>query len=340
MGYNRITIWDDKELTQPEKSVAEIDKKNVSKKRKISKNNVRGYSGEIRNTSVIGYLKRKRWGFRHSLYALFLGFFIQLIFIIPAMINNASEIITSGSSAVTTESIVDAVMSAEMLVWIQMAMYLGWIFVALYITYRKGLNSLAKDIWLKFRWIRDISFGLVIAAALRGIEMSTLWLLDTLGVDLTGADNSSVFMETTGVWKYILLFGIVSLIGPIAEEILFRGIMMQGIIKTLRRTSPVPRTWFGEGVYNAYPPLFQLFSKLKLFLNKYKYILAVIISSTIFGFMHYQGGETFGQWLVVIITGLLGVVLALVTLKTRRLGLAIVIHIGFNGSAVIMSLMA
>jgi membrane protease YdiL (CAAX protease family) len=64
--------------------------------------------------------------------------------------------------------------------------------------------------------------------------------------------------------------------------------------------------------------------------NKNKHILAIVISSILFGFMHFQGFETFGQWLVVIVTGSLGLVLAIVTYKLKRIAPAMVAHVLYN----------
>jgi membrane protease YdiL (CAAX protease family) len=52
--------------------------------------------------------------------------------------------------------------------------------------------------------------------------------------------------------------------------------------------------------------------------------------------MHFQGFETFGQWWVIIVTGSIGFILALIVLKTRRLGLAITTHVAFNSYAMIL----
>jgi membrane protease YdiL (CAAX protease family) len=283
--------------------------------------------------------KKTHWSFRHAIYAFVAGIILQtavsIPFLIPAALRSATQGVTD-SAEVTNVLTTDP----AVLFWLQISMYAGWVGFILFVSFKMGLRSLAKDIWLKFRWVRDITLGLAIAVGLRLAEQLLFWFLQLIGADLTGSDNSSVFTSTTGFWSYLLLFGVVSFAGPISEELLFRGIMLQGLLRSFRRTSPQPRTWFGEAIQNVNPNTFALFSKFKEFLNKHKYVLAVIISSTIFGFMHFQGVETFGQWLVVIETGLIGVVLAWVTLKTKRLGLAIFIHIFFNFSGVLLSLFA
>lgn len=332
MSYN-ITIWDDVE-PEPTKNT----KKTLN--RKPSKKELKNQITAITTNAKERGPKKLKWGFRHAIYAFLFGTLLQALVTIPLMIGTAQKLIASKAEITDTAITAGLTGSAANLFWLQLASYVGWIAVAFYASYRKGLHSLAKDIWLKFKWVQDISLGILIAVGLRLFETLIFWLFGVLNVDLTGADNSSVFMSTEGPWKYILLFGIVAFAGPISEEILFRGLILQGLLKNFRRRTLTPRTWFGEAIQSATPAVFSAFSAYKEFLNKHKYVLAVIISSTIFGFMHFQGTETFGQWLVVIETGLIGVVLSVIALKTRRLGLAIIVHIVFNFSGVMLSLLS
>ena len=330
MSY-KITIWDDVEP----KPASEVKK---SSKPKLSKKEMTNQISSVTTNITKRTPKKLKWGFRHAIYAFMFGILLQTVITIPLMVQTAQKLIAEGADITDTAITAGLTSTAFNLFWLQLASYVGWITVALYASYRKGLHSLAKDIWLKFRWVQDISLGILIAVGLRLFEILMFWLFGVLNIDLTGADNSSVFLNTEGPWKYILLFGIVSFAGPISEEILFRGLILQGLLKNFRRRTLTPRTWFGEAIQAASPKVFNAFSAYKEFLNKHKYVLAVIISSTIFGFMHFQGVETFGQWLVVLETGLIGVVLALIALRTKRLGLAIIVHIVFNFSGVMLTL--
>jgi membrane protease YdiL (CAAX protease family) len=114
---------------------------------------------------------------------------------------------------------------------------------------------------------------------------------------------------------------------------------MQGLIRYFRkglRTQPTSRIGYNTQKNN--PKMYNTYLRFKHWLYTHKYVLSIIISSIVFGSLHWQGTNSFGQILVPILTGLIGVVLALVALKTRRLGLGIFIHIFFNSTTIILSL--
>lgn len=283
--------------------------------------------------------QRKPWGARYALYGFLLSLALQLAVVSVILAYKVAEL---GGKGLSIEEINDQALAATQklgpgLLIAQLSMYAGWLIVMFYVTNKRGLHSFAKDFWLRFSWKRDIIFGVSIAIGLRITEMLIFAGLSAVGVSLEGADNSSQWQGKT-LWAYFFMFVIVSFVGPICEELFFRGLFMQGLIHTFRRRTLTPRTWFGRGVQNTYPPLFTAFSKYKDFLYKYKYALAAIISAIGFGFMHFQGTENFGQWLVVIETGTIGLILAIMTLRTKRMGMAIFAHITFNFSGMLASL--
>jgi membrane protease YdiL (CAAX protease family) len=61
------------------------------------------------------------------------------------------------------------------------------------------------------------------------------------------------------------------------------------------------------------------------FTHKHRYILATIVTSILFGLVHFQG-----SWITCLMTGLLGLAFAIVTLKVNRLYPAIFGHIFHN----------
>jgi len=328
-------------VSRPRNSTSDISqgaKTNIAEVEKINIWSAENTKPEFSNKA--GKSTKPRWGVRHAVYAFLAALLLQLVVSIPFIFPVVAQLLDGNLNAeITDEQLQDALLNAPgYLFAAQLSMYVGWFAVGLYVTMRLGLHSFAKDFWFKFRWVRDISLGILLAIGLRALEVLVFAILGNLGVDLTGADNSSVFTDRTGIWGYLLLFGVVSFLGPLSEEFLFRGMLLQGLIRNFRRQTFEPRTAFGSGIQRTYPPLFNAFIAFKSFLYKHKYILAAIISSVAFGFMHFQGTETFGQWLVVIETGLIGFVFALVVLKTKRLGLAIVAHMVFNFSAVALTL--
>lgn len=282
-------------------------------------------------------IKTKHWGVRYAVYSALITIGLQAAISIFYLIFATSNLIATGVDAETANNLVIKEMASPSLILIilQLSMYVSWIGTMFYVTYRKGLHSFAKDFWLRFKWKRDILLGLTFAIGLRAVEFGVLTGLEALGVDLTGANNTKSFVGDN-IWAYILMFGIASFIGPVSEELFFRGLLLQGLIKSFRRKASTPRTWFGRFTSKYTPTLWRGFVKFKEVLYKNKYSLAVAISSVLFGFMHFQGAETFGQWLVVILTGSIGLILAIIVIKTRRLGLAITTHVAFNASAMIL----
>lgn len=281
----------------------------------------------------------KHWGVRYAVYAALITLGLQSVLSIGYLLIAVSNLTASGMDATVAQAEVMKSMTTPSLVMfiIQMSMYVSWIGTMFYVTYRKGLHSFAKDFWLRFNWKRDIPLGIAFAIGLRGVEWLVMTGLETVGVDLTGANNTKSFIGDN-IWAYIMMFGVASFLGPICEELFFRGLLLQGLIKTFRRKTLTPRTWFGRATSRFLPTYWKGFVKFKEVLYKNKYPLAVAISTVAFGFMHYQGFETFGQWLVIIETGVIGLFLALVVMRTRRLGLAITTHVAFNTSAMVLVL--
>ncbi len=283
---------------------------------------------------------KKRWGIRHAVYAFLLSLVLQTVVTIPFLIISTVNLASKGvlDPQKYQANLVSSLETGPGLFFAQISMYVAWFAVGLYVTYRLGLHSLAKDFWFRFKWGQDIALGILLGIGLRLFESLSFWILTLLGVNLAGADNSTPFTQGKGIWEYILLFGVVSFIGPISEEFLFRGLLLQGLLKTFRKRTFTPRTRFGAGIQKTFPNIFTGFIKYKEFLFRHKYILSVIISALAFGIMHFQGTQTFGQWLVVIETGSIGLIFALVVLRTRRLGITIIAHMIFNFSAVAFAL--
>lgn len=324
-----IKIWGNKKDK-------DIDNKNIDIWNQVPSNFITSIEKEKYHKPSI---KDKHWGSRYALYGFILSVILQLVVVLTFTGIETARLTNNGISPdkVESEALKAIKELGPALLTAQLAMYAGWILTMLYVTYRKGLHSFAKDFWLRFKWRQDVILGVFIAIGLRFAELAMFTLLQAFGVSLEGADNSSQWQGNT-LWAYFFMFVIVSFVGPFCEELFFRGLLLQGLIRTFRRKSLVPRTWFGDKVQKTYPPFWYAFSNYKNFLYKYKYFLAIMISAVAFGFMHFQGTENFGQWLVVIETGLVGAVFAYMTIKTQRLGTAIVAHIVFNFSGMFVSL--
>lgn len=226
-----------------------------------------------------------------------------------------------------------------------LAMYAAWFYALRRASKKRGIGSYAKDFWLKFRLPRDIFLGLVLALVLRAVEMGVINGLAALGVDMSTAENSSLIMSSSGVWFFVNAIVTASILGPFMEEFLFRGLLLQGFLRLFRKVNrdrvqmqQLARVGVSDqNIALAENSATRFADKLTDAVFKARNWLAVIFSSAIFGFMHYQGWENFGQIFVVLWTGTLGAIFAIVVMRTKRLGVAIFAHIFFNFSGVMLA---
>lgn len=291
------------------------------------------------------YLKstKKRWGLIEVFNSVVILICLQIVFSLYLILKSIRESIGAGIdsndiNALTAAATKSATDGPNLFIS-SVLMYAAWLLMMWYSSSKRGHKSWAKDFWLKFNFKKDILIGAGLAAALTGIQMGLSALLTAAGVDLTGSDNAAVILNQEGVWFFIMTFGVACLVGPIMEEFFFRGFLLQGLVRHFRRGNvDRPRSAFGATILNNFAPIFNGYLVFRKWCYKHKYILSAIISSVFFGIMHFQGVNNFGNWYVVAITGTLGFIFALCTLKFRRLGPAIFAHIFFNTFGVVLSL--
>lgn len=151
-------------------------------------------------------------------------------------------------------------------------------------------------------WRTDLLIAVVVAFVLRLWEAFISVVLTWVGVDLTGVSNTDIVTTSTGVWLPIVILG-ATIGAPIIEEVFFRGAFLTTIT------------------------------------SRYGNAAGIIITSIVFGWMHAQGGFISG---VVIATqiAIVGAVLAWLVIRTGRLGTAILAHVMFNVSGVVLAFLA
>lgn len=183
-----------------------------------------------------------------------------------------------------------------------------WIVFAgypLFVTMTKGARSLASDFGWTFRR-KDLLVGLVAGLALRVLDIG---IGEGAGkvIDLTDGDNANwLTMPRPMAWTVAFALG-AALIAPALEELFFRGFVM----KTFQRLRRVPARWATA--------------------------VGVICSSVLFGAMHTTAMNAGGIY-VAVITGSIGAVLAVMTVRTGRLGPAVATHVIFNATGVVLAL--
>ena len=159
----------------------------------------------------------------------------------------------------------------------------------------KGLGPVAD--WRLTVKPRDIGIGLGIAGlGLAGAGLAGMVTTSLVGLtDEAAADNTQFLREAVGTpWLAAILFAAV--IGaPITEELFFRGLALRAIEKRLNAR------W------------------------------AIVLSAVIFTLPHFTSPDWRGTAVLFSSIFVVGLILGWVTVKTNRLGPAIVAHMIFNG---------
>jgi membrane protease YdiL (CAAX protease family) len=140
----------------------------------------------------------------------------------------------------------------------------------------------------------DLAWGVavVVGALLVGAAVQYL-ILPLLGVESSeDLGNTGTFTGAGGLYL-IPIFLAVGVIGPLVEELFFRGLLLQ------------------------------------VLQDKYGAAIAVIISALTFGLMHAQATLASSLY-TVLFTAALGAVFAILRIRTGRLGPAIAAHMMFN----------
>ena len=169
---------------------------------------------------------------------------------------------------------------------------------------RKGLGI--KQDWKFVSALpNDIFIGLLLAVlCLAGSQAATFGAAALVGLgDTADASNTGILEDNRGsIW----LVGVILLVvigAPLAEELLFRGLILRVLQKT-----------FGS-------------------------VFAIIASSLLFALPHWQVDATWQETVVLLSAlGAVGLVLATGAVVTNRLGPAVIAHFLFNAIGTIVTL--
>lgn len=262
--------------------------------------------------------KPKTWGIGAFFLSLLAFFGLQIAILIPFLTALSNSQITDPNELLATAT------TPLFIVLSSLGMYIIWI-VSMWLTTKfRGANSFKIDFKLAFKkW--DVFYGLAIAAGLYvALYLFQLLLTEVFKINLEGSDNGQLIANQQGIWFLIVAVGIASILGPISEELYFRGFFMHSILKTIQNYKNRHNT-LNLSKENA-----PVSTALINFFDKIKYPFTVIISSALFGMFHFQGSFDFAGIFTILVTGTLGSVFAIVTLKTKRLGPAIFGHMFYN----------
>lgn len=193
--------------------------------------------------------------------------------------------------------------------------WIGLLGTAIWACRRHGTGNLVTDLALRIRWI-DLLIGLGAGLGLRFVI--GIWTL--VCTRLTGRLPEGNLQDVlgnglgTGAWLVTNMLAI-ALIGPVIEEIFFRGVGLRGALTGLLRRSE---------------------SQPRLVDPRRRARLAIAATALVFALLHVSEVDDAVSALVLL-PGLFaaGAVLGSLTIRTGRLGPAIVTHVVFNAVAVV-----
>lgn len=199
----------------------------------------------------------------------------------------------------------------------------GVLFAALVvISRRRGLRRLAADFGFTFRPI-DLAIGLGIAVLAKIFTA----ISGVIAFAITGSHprSGNVDFGHDPLWIVINGFLVASLVAPVVEELVFRGLVLRAIrYAVLRgpRRNPRPQP-APEAV------------------RRRAIVVSLLVSAVLFSAFHVH--ETFTDPPLLIGLGLsifgVGMLHGWVAIATGRLGPSIVSHVLFNGSATLLVLL-
>ncbi len=158
---------------------------------------------------------------------------------------------------------------------------------------RWGSGRLARDVGLRFRW-SDAGWGPIVWIAAFGCELAMLLIVRLTGIPLIGNTEGVGDVDADRAYVIALLLTAV-IAAPLVEELVFRGVMLRGL---LSRVAVVP---------------------------------AVALQAVLFGVAHVDPVRGSGNVGLALVLAAVGVGFGGATYLLRRLGPAIIAHAMFNG---------
>lgn len=291
---------------------------------------------------------KEYWGGTAMLVSLLIFIGAQIVAAIGIVVNISlnpgayEKVMTGGTIAIQEALVATPLLLIFMMV---IGQYLPWLGSMWWVAkYRSGVQR-GKKFWAAFKdnfrlndfkWVYAI-WGVGIAAAMLGLQYFVLYILPawfpSMQEEINAAGNAHMFAAIEGAWLYIIAFGIVGFLGPIVEELFFRGFLLRGFENTLSYKN-VGRNMdvLEEGLDEQDLGLFvSILASYRAFTHQHRHMIAAIVTSILFGLIHYQG-----SLITCLFTGILGFVFALVTLKLNKLYPAIIAHVLYNSSLMFM----
>lgn len=282
--------------------------------------------------------------------------------VLPQIVVSPNTIDPSALSDQIADGLSSAAQSPGFVLWSLVLLWIGLVGAPLRATWLKGARSLAVDFGWVFHWGRDIAIGLGVGIAMRATVTVASAAVVAVGVPSDSVGNSGFLGSGSGA--VIVLTVVASGVGgPVVEELFFRGLCLSALLRRLCRI-PSRLRWLAPCVLWA---VALGLVAVGVWIGFSSWLLvgaagvggvgaavrwlrgpvagqcsAAVLSSGLFGLAHVQlaaGGIDAGAWFIVGSTAVLGLVLALLRLRSGRLGGGVVAHVVFNCSGVALALL-
>lgn len=140
-------------------------------------------------------------------------------------------------------------------------------------------------------------FGLILIQA----------IVSQFGIETSNSETTESFNALSGVWRYVALFGFVSALGPIVEELFFRGTILGLLLQ-------------GYGVSDSGDEK----------LTSPKVVSSIFFVSAFFSLMHYQGFSSAMDFITLGVSFFFSAAVSILTIRSKSLYPAIASHILYN----------
>lgn len=248
------------------------------------------------------------------------------------------------------------------------SLLLGWIglLTGVWLAGRRTIGGWKNVVLWKVDWKKDLTIALAFTVLFRLLETGVGKLLEVVWhVDVSKLGNTGLLSDFTGWKQTLILFG-AAVCAPIVEELFFRGTFLRGWSEKLKpswrksENSSNITTYAAVGSFLIFALTFFYCFSAKFptpvsvailavaagFLTwnffkgrqDWKYsgaVISVMLSSFTFGILHAQTTPAATAYTVASTT-IIGALLGVMYLRTRRLGTTVLTHIVLNSSAVLV----
>lgn len=249
------------------------------------------------------------WGSEENLRAqgpgwrhVILGFFLAISFSVLYTLGVTYWVATNPPAGTTdiNKAITSIFTTGPVLLGSFAALWLGFSLAVLFAV-RATPGGWRDLLPIQIRWRTDLPLALILLVTIQGGSFAISLVLEALGISTKALGNTGFLSSVEPAYLPFIILATV-LGAPIVEELFFRGLTLRVAMRSVGM------------------------------------VAGVIITSLLFGFMHLQASLAASIY-TVSMTAMVGVALALLRIRTGRLGTSIVAHVLFNAGGVVLALL-